>query len=795
MKKDFWRNKLHHTMGAFLLVTLISTGGHGSAVASPNSSPIVGPERQIDPDASPTNQIIIKYRASASTPRFDSTKMNALSTAAGETLTYKRAMSGDAYVLRLPTRMPSASVEAIARKLAALPDVEYAEPDYVMRPTLLPNDLSYAAQWHYYEPVGINAPAAWDITTGSAVIRVAVIDTGITDHPDLAGRWVGGYDFIADVPTANDGNGRDSDPHDPGDWVTANLCGPGEPADSSSWHGTHVAGTIGAASNNGLGVAGINWVSPIVPVRVLGRCGGFTSDISDGMRWAAGLTVAGVPANANPAKVMNLSLGGSGACSATYQNAINAINAAGSIVVIAAGNSNANAANHQPGNCNGVVTVAATDRDGNRTFYSNFGSVVEISAPGGETNTNSPSPTPQNGILSTLNSGLTTPGAASYVYYQGTSMAAPHIAGVLSLMVSLDPTLNFTQSLQILQSTARAFPAGSSCTTSTCGSGIADAAAALNAVLNPGAPTATRTPTATSGGPTSTLTPTRTPKGAPSTPTATRTSTLTATVTRTSTSTFTLTPTNSATPTATFTQVGPSPTPTWTGTATSTATLTHTPTPSFTPSTSDLIFADGFESGNLAAWSSSQADGGDLSASPSAALVGGQGMQALIDDNNSLVVIEDSPTAEARYRVRFYFDPNSIPMAAGNAHLLFQGFSGSGTVQVLQVELRFQATGYELRALLVNDAKAWTSTSWFPLSDAPHTLELDWRAATAAGANNGGLTFWIDGVQQADLTGIDNDTRRIDQVRLGAASGVDSGTRGTYFFDAFESRRSTYIGP
>jgi len=226
-----------------------------------------------------------------------------------------------------------------------------------------------------------------------------------------------------------------------------------------------------------------------------------------------------------------------------------------------------------------------------------------------------------------------------------------------------------------------------------------------------------------------------------------------------------------------------------------TATQTFTPAPSATSGTGDLIFADGFESGNLAAWSSSLTDGGDLGASPGAALVDSQGLQAVIDDNNTLVVIDDSPTAEARYRLRFYFDPNSIPMALGDAHVLFQGFTGSGTLQVLQLEMRFQATGYELRALLVNDAKAWTSTSWFPLSDAAHALELDWRAATAAGANNGGLTFWIDGVQQADITGVDNDTRRIDQVRLGATSGVDSGTRGTYFFDAFESRRATYIGP
>lgn len=785
--KNSWLFKLYQIVGAILLVAIVSTGGFGSAVASHSDIPAVAPERQTNPEGLPTNQIIIKYRTNVNTTdsngQINATKMNALNTAAGETLTYKRAMSGDAHVLSLPARMPASAVEAIARKLAALPDVEYAEPDYVMRPTLVPNDPSYGAQWHYFEPQGINAPAAWDITTGAATVRVAVIDTGITDHPDLAGRWVGGYDFIADVPTANDGNGRDSDPHDPGDWVTANLCGPGRPAENSSWHGTHVAGTIGAASNNGVGVAGINWVSPIVPVRVLGRCGGFTSDIADGMRWAAGLAVAGVPANANPVKVMNLSLGGPGACESTFQNAINAVNAAGAIIVVAAGNSNLNAANFSPANCNGVVTVASTDRDGNRAFYSNFGTAVEISAPGGETNTNSPGPAPQNGVLSTLNTGLTTPSTASYAYYQGTSMAAPHIAGVLSLMVSLDPSLNFTQSLQLLQISARAFPPGSNCSTSTCGSGIVDAAAALNAVLNP--------PPTSTAGPSPTPTRTNTPGGGKST----QTPTLTRTPTPTRTPTATRTNTATATATATFTEVGPSFTPSLTGTATMTPTLTHTLTPSATPGVSDLIFADGFESGNLAAWSSSMVDGGDLSASPSAALLGSQGLQALIDDNNSLVVIDESPALETRYRARFYFDPNSIPMTIGDAHLIFLGSSGGGTVQHLQLELRFQATGYEVRALLMNDAKTMIATSWLPLSDAPHALELDWRASTAVGANNGGLTFWIDGVQQADLTSVDNDTRRIDQARLGAVSGVDSGTRGTYFFDAFESRRLTYIGP
>ena len=778
--------KLRLIFVAFLLLMAFSTGPHRAIAASPSGDPAFVPGPQTNPGGPLTDQIIIKYRASANATdpngQIKTEKISALSTAAGETLTYKRVMSGNAHVLKLTSRRSPDAVEAIARKLALLPDVEYAEPDYVMRPMLVPNDPSYAAQWHYYEPFGINAPAAWDITTGSAAVRVAVIDTGITDHPDLAGRWVGGYDFIADVPTANDGNGRDSDPHDPGDWVTANLCGPGEPAESSSWHGTHVAGTIGAASNNGVGVAGINWVSPIVPVRVLGRCGGFTSDIVDGMRWAAGLTVSGVPANANPAKIMNLSLGGGGSCSSTYQNAINAINGVGAIIVVSAGNSNANAANFQPASCNGVVTVGSTDRDGNRAFYSNFGTTVEISAPGGETNTNSPGPAPQNGVLSTLNAGLTTPGSPSYVYYQGTSMAAPHITGVISLIASLNPSFNFTQILQILQSTARSFPPGSNCTTTTCGSGIVDAAAALNAVQNP--------PPTSTAGPSPTPSRTNTPGGGKST----QTPTLTRTPTPTRTPTAIPTNTATATATATFTEAGPSFTPTWTGTATATATHTFTPTASATAGTGDLIFADGFESGNLGAWTSSVTDGGDLSISPGAALGGNQGLQALIDDDNSVYLIDDSPNSETRYRARFYFDPNSMPMAVGNAHLLFQGFSGS-TTQVLQLELRFQATGYELRALLLNDTKGWISTNWIPLSDAPHAIELDWRSSTAAGANNGGLTFWMDGVQQADLTGVDNDTRRIDQARLGPSNGIDSGTRGTYFIDTFESRRSTYIGP
>ncbi len=452
-------------------------------------------------DEAPTDQIIIKYEASADLSGIHApahpNRMRALSAVAGVQLEYFREMSGDAHVLRLPGRAPLPQVRLIADRLMTLADVEYAEPDGILRHALTPNDPLYSSQWHYFEAYGINAPAAWDITTGSSGLTIAVIDTGTLNHVDLSGRTLPGYDFISDVFTANDGDGRDSDPGDPGDWNAAGECGPGSQAEDSSWHGTHVAGTIGAASNNGIGVAGVNWNSRILPIRVLGKCGGLTSDIVDGMRWAAGLSVPGVPANANPAKVLNLSLEGSGACSLTYQSAIDAITAAGATVVVAAGNSNIDAINVRPANCNGVITAAATDRSGNKASYSNYGSVVEISAPGGSGGTGSP-----NAVLSTLNSGTTVPVSDIYEYYNGTSMAAPHAAGVASLLYSLSPSLTPGQVAQILTTTITAFPVGSSCNTSICGAGIVNAGAAVNTLPR----IASTSPvTATTGGPTFTM--------------------------------------------------------------------------------------------------------------------------------------------------------------------------------------------------------------------------------------------------------------------------------------------------
>jgi hypothetical protein len=273
------------------------------------------------------------------------------------------------------------------------------------------------------------------------------------------------------------------------------------------------------------------------------------------------------------------------------------------------------------------------------------------------------------------------------------------------------------------------------------------------------------------------------------TPSATRTNTATLT-SFPPTDTHTPTPTQTATDTATTT-----PTKTATFTLTPTVTLTPTATSSPLP---DTIFADGFEVGNLSAWSSSITDDDSLSVTTAARLMGMAGLQALINDNNSIYATDDNPAAEGHYRARFYFDPNSILMGSKDAHLIFIGRTANemttGT-SVLQVELRYSLGKYQVRAQILNDATTFSSTSWFTISDAPHPIELDWRASTVAGANNGGLTLWIDGIQQANITGIDNDTRRIESVRLGAISGIDKTTRGTEYFDAFDSRRQTYIGP
>lgn len=424
------------------------------------------------------DRFIVKYRdgseAHASQAALDARLRQAARTLPAQaargalSIEHLRRIATGAEVIRTSRKLDRVEAESLMRQLAADPNVEYVEVDALMQPLLTPNDTRYTEQWHYFEATGgLNLPAAWDKATGTGTV-VAVIDTGITTHSDLDANVVAGYDFISDLTVANDGNGRDSDPSDPGDSTTG----------QSSWHGTHVAGTVAAVTNNAKGVAGVAYNARIVPVRVLGVGGGYTSDIVDGIVWSSGGSVTGVPANANPAEVINMSLGGSGTCSATYQTAIDGAVGRGTVVVVAAGNSNADVANFTPASCNNVIAVASNDREGNRASYSNYGAKIDVTAPGGETATTA------NGVLSTLNAGVSTPGAESYKFYQGTSMAAPHVAGVVALMQSVKVQTPATVESQ-LKNTARALPGSCS---GGCGAGIVDALAAVDAALGTAPP-------------------------------------------------------------------------------------------------------------------------------------------------------------------------------------------------------------------------------------------------------------------------------------------------------------------
>jgi serine protease len=357
------------------------------------------------------------------------------------------------------------------------------------------NDPLYGVQWSLYSSFGVHAPKAWEITRGSPTVVVAILDSGITDHPDVRGQTVAGYDFISDSTSSRDGEASgayldwDSNPTDAGDYSNGQ---------DSSWHGTHVAGIIAGAQNS-LGISGIAPNVKLEPIRVLGSKGGATSDLIAAINWASGLHVNGVPNNANPARVLNLSIGTDtpSGCDVGTQSAFRSAWDRGITAVTAAGNGSFEATNSYPGNCVPTINVGSTGFSGNSSYFSDYGPGVDISAPGGDDRDAANAPAGSDGmILSTLNDGKTTPVApasdsqASYAADEGTSMASPLVAGIVALIYSVRPGLTSDDVYKVLIKSVGGFKPGTNCANtadqygvqngySMCGAGIVDAGAAV----------------------------------------------------------------------------------------------------------------------------------------------------------------------------------------------------------------------------------------------------------------------------------------------------------------------------
>jgi serine protease len=426
----------------------------------------------------------------AGTPHAEAVAEQAIS-AAGGTVSEVQQITDTAVAVTVAATATQAA--SIGAKAEDADGVRAAEPSRKVYSTAT-NDTYYSYLWNLNSAAGsthgVNAEAAWATSTGSGSV-VGVIDTGITAHSDLTGsdssivggNAIAGYDFISDSTNAGDGGGWDANPTDEGDFHLN-----GSTLVNSSWHGTHVAGTIAAIGNNGKGVVGVAPGAKVQPIRVLGRSGGAEEDLLAAVTWGAGLSVEGVPNNPTPADVLNLSLGGDGSCPVGLQTAINNAVAAGTVVVVAAGNSNDAIINHFPANCANVVRVVATTYEGTRASYSNYGTsgmAATISAPGGSGQSGSD---PTDWIASTVNSGTTTQATPSYAWMVGTSMAAPHVSAVVALAKAADPSLTVNKLVGLLTSTAS--PAVS-CSTTACGAGIVNARDAVAAAVNSPDPTPT----------------------------------------------------------------------------------------------------------------------------------------------------------------------------------------------------------------------------------------------------------------------------------------------------------------
>ncbi|TAJ11396.1 MAG: hypothetical protein EPO68_14555, partial [Planctomycetota bacterium] len=341
---------------------------------------------------------------------------------------------------------------ASSRRTAESPDVEWTELNRVRRVSALspralastlggpPNDTYYGLQWHYDL---MRLPQAWQTSTGDDALLFAVIDTGETAHPDLDARQIAGYDFILDPASAKDGNGLDADPTDEGD---------GTGLAPSSFHGTHVAGTIGAETNNAQGVAGVTWSGRLMHVRALGAGGGTDFDLANALLYSARVANNSGTLPAERADVVNMSLGGPGT-SATLSSAVAQAYNAGCVLVAASGNENTQTKSY-PAAYSGVISIGAVDANGVRAPYSNYGTWLDLVAPGGDLTADLDGDTYPDGVLSTLMDDSSPPLAPIYAFYQGTSMACPHAAGLAGLVLAVDPLLTPAQVESILVSTA-----------------------------------------------------------------------------------------------------------------------------------------------------------------------------------------------------------------------------------------------------------------------------------------------------------------------------------------------------
>ena len=461
MKNKIWLSLLKSASFILFIIPFAQGGSVVVPERSLNSS-----AETLKTDDSEVQRLIVKMK-----PGGSGSVVNRLQTNSSQSYDYVRELAiDDAHVVTTSVGS-NTNINELLETMAANSAVEWVEVDRIMTPQLLPNDEFFDLMWHLNDPqTGIQMEDAWDIATGQGVV-IAVIDTGYTNHIDLLDNLLvdDGFDFISIAGIAQDGDGRDADAFDEGDGNAA-------AGQNSSWHGSHVSGTIAALTDNQIGVSGVAFNAKVLPVRALGQGGGLLSDIADAIIWSSGGSVAGVPDNNSPAQVINLSLGGGGSCSRASQAAVNIARNNGTTVVVAAGNSAANAANFDPASCNGVLTVAATDRNGDRAFYSNFGNSVEIAAPGGDTTVNNGA----DGVLSTINGGAVLPeeGNDVFAFFQGTSMAAPHVAGVAGLLYELDPNITPDEVTQILTSTAADFPGNCN----GCGAGLLDALAAVQAL-------------------------------------------------------------------------------------------------------------------------------------------------------------------------------------------------------------------------------------------------------------------------------------------------------------------------